>query len=84
MHVEFAPLSGNPAIALYAASAKESVPPRACSVAAGVGTLMCSITELSPGTNYTIEGRTCLPNEKGCSSSVEKGVWTKPSGNYRH
>ncbi len=70
----------DPTIQFYRANIKNGIPEQACTILACIPPLTCEISNLTLGTNYTIEVKACVPGENACSASKEKGFSIKPPG----
>ncbi len=60
---------------------KVSADGKACEIAASMSPLSCSLTELTPATEYTVEAKACS-SASHCSEAVSKLAWTLPNGEF--
>ncbi len=52
---------------------------KSCEISASLNPLECSLTDLSPATEYTVEAKACS-SAAHCSEAVTKNAWTLPNG----
>ncbi len=71
------------AIALYRAKIKNGSPKQACTIMACINPLICEISGLMLGANYTVEVKACVWGESSCSAGTELGVSVKPTGKWK-